>query len=79
MLNKILYGQAEAARLWYKNLWNGFLYCGFLVSKVDPCLFMSNTVISVVYVDDYLFFASSQSDIDKVMKYFKEDYPSYNW
>ena len=49
------------------------------MSKVDPCLFMSKTVICVVYVDDCLFWARSQYYIDNVMKYFKEDGPSYNW
>ena len=49
------------------------------MSKVDLCLFMSNTVICVVYVDDCLFWARSQSDIDNVMKYFKYYGTSYNW
>ena len=49
-----------------------------MMSKVDTCLFMSKTVICVVYVDDYLFWARSQSDIENVMKSFKEDGPSYN-
>ena len=40
---------------------------------------MSKTVICVVYVDDCLFWARSQSDIDNVMKSFKEDGTSYNW
>ena len=56
-----------------------FLERGFVKSKMYPCLFMSNTVICVVYVDDYLFWERSQSDIDNVMKSFKEDGPSYNW
>ena len=50
-----------------------------MMSKVDPYLFMSKTVICVVYVDDCLFWARSQSEIDNVMKSFKEDGPSYNW
>ena len=50
-----------------------------MVSKVNPCMFMSKTVICVVYVDNCLFWERSQSDIDNVMKYFKEDGPSYNW
>ena len=50
-----------------------------MMIKVDPCLFMSKTVIFVVYVDDCLFWARSQYDIGNVMKYFKEDGPSYNW
>ena len=78
-LKKGLYGQAEAARLWYENLQDGLLESGFVTSKVDPCLFMSKTVICVVYVDYCLFWARLQSEIDNVMKSFKEDGPSYNW
>ena len=58
-LKKSLYGQAEAARLWYEKLRNGLLERGFLMSKVDPCMFMSKTVICVVYVDDCFFWARS--------------------
>ena len=50
-----------------------------MMSNVDPCLFMSKTVIYVVYVDGCLFWEHSQSDIDNEMNYFKEDGPSYNW
>ena len=78
-LKKSLNGQAEAACLWYEKLRNGLLERGFMVSKVDPCLFMSKTVICVVCVDDCLFWSRSISDIDNVMKSFKEDGPSYNW
>ena len=78
-LKKSLYGQAEAARLWYEKLRNGLLERGFVMSKVDPCLFMSKTVICVVSVDDCLYWERSQSDIDNVMKSFKEDGTSYNW
>ena len=49
------------------------------MSKVDLCLFMSKTVICVVYVDDCLFWACSQSEIDNVMKSFQEDGTSYIW
>ena len=59
-LKKSLYGQAGAARLWYEKLRNGLLERGFVINKVDPCLFMSKTVICVVYVDDCLFWTRSQ-------------------
>ena len=49
------------------------------MSKVDPCLFVSKTVICVVYVDDCICWARSQSKIDYVMKSFKEDGTSNNW
>ena len=78
-LKKSLYGQAEAACQWYENLQNGLLERGFVISKVDPCLFVSKNVICVVYLDDCLFWACSKNDIDIVMKSFKEDGPSYNW
>ena len=42
-------------------------------------MFMSKTVICVVYVDYCLFWAHSQYYIDNVMKYFKEDGPINNW
>ena len=63
-LKKSLYGQAEAARLWYEKLRNGLLEHGFVTSKVDPCMFMSKPMICVVYVDNCLFWARSQSEID---------------
>ena len=50
-----------------------------MTSKVDPCLFMSKTVMCVVYVDDCLFWARSKYANHNVMKSFKEDDPSYNW
>ena len=54
-LKKSLYGQAEAACLWYEKLRNDFLERGFLMRKVYPFLFVSKTVFCVVYVDDCLF------------------------
>ena len=60
-LKKSLYSQGEAARLCYEKLQNGLLERGFLMNKVDTWLFMSKTVICLVYVDDCLFWARSQS------------------
>ena len=78
-LKKSLYVQAEAARIWYEKFRNGLLESDFVISKVDPCLFMYKTVICVVYVNDFLFWELSQSDIDNVMKPLKEYGSSYNW
>ena len=78
-LKKILYGQAKAARLCYEKLLNVLLEHGFVMSKVDTCLFMYNTVICVVYMDDCLFWARSKYEIDNVIKSFKEDVSSYIW
>ena len=40
---------------------------------------MSKNFICVIYVDDCLFWAHSQSEIGNIMNYFKDDGPSYNW
>ena len=50
-----------------------------MIINVDPFLFVSKTVICVVYVDDCLFWERSQSEIDNVIESFKEYGPSYNW
>ena len=39
---------------------------------VDPCLFISDKVICLTYVDDCLFFAPNLKDIDKVIKLMRE-------
>ena len=39
-LKESLYGQDKSARLLYEKLRNVFLDCDFVMSKVDPCLFM---------------------------------------
>ena len=70
-LNKILYVQYEYARLWYEKLIDGLLDSGFVVSEVYPCLFMSNTVIYVVYVNDRPFWSHLKSYIDKFHKVFQ--------
>ena len=43
-LKKIIYGQAKAALLWYKNCRNGLLESSFVMSMVDTCLFMYKNV-----------------------------------
>ena len=50
-----------------------------MVSKVDIFLFISKTIICVVYVDDFSFWERSKSEINNVMNSFKEDEPSSNW
>ena len=50
-----------------------------MVRKVDPYLFMPKTMICLVYVADCTFWSRSQYDIDKTMKYLKEDGTSKNW
>ena len=78
-LNKSLYGQAEAPRLWYEKLSAGLTARGFTASIVDPCLFISSKVQCIMYVDDCLWFYRNQKDMDDLLESFCTDGDEYNW
>jgi hypothetical protein len=64
-LKRSLYGQKDAPRIFFEYLKQNLLKCGYKQSEFDPCLFISEDVICLVYVDDCLFFSKSQDSIDK--------------
>ena len=41
-LNKSLYGLHQAPLSWYEHLKTNLEQCGFVPSKVDPCLFINH-------------------------------------
>jgi Reverse transcriptase (RNA-dependent DNA polymerase). len=51
-LRKSLYGLKQAPKTFFDKLRAGLLECGFIQSGIDPCLFMKDHMICVVYVDD---------------------------
>ena len=71
-LKRSLYGQRDAPRNFFKHLKGNLLKCKYKQSKFDPCLFISDSVICLVYVDDCLFFAKDQTSIDLSIKDIKE-------
>eukprot|EP00957_Ditylum_brightwellii_P186086 14167931-Ditylum_brightwellii.AAC.1 len=77
-LNKSLYGQADAPRMWHDKLRADLKARGFTACKDDPCLFISKKEGCIIYVDDCLWFARDNKDIDAVLKPFKEDGDKYN-
>ena len=56
-LKRSLYGMKQSPLNFYPRIKNGLEQHGFQQSKMYPCLFYNKTVICLVYVDDYLFFA----------------------
>eukprot|EP00957_Ditylum_brightwellii_P125783 9589151-Ditylum_brightwellii.AAC.1 len=44
-LNKSLYRQADAPRMWYDKLKASLEARGFTTCKADPCLFISKKVV----------------------------------
>ena len=45
-LKNSLYGSMTAHRLWYEKILQGLIDRGFVPSKMDPCLFISPTVLA---------------------------------
>ena len=56
-LKKSLYGLRQAPLKWFEKLRGSLIERGFKQSAQDPCLFLSDKVVAVVWVDDVLFFA----------------------
>ena len=71
-LKKSLYGLRQAPRNHFQNCRDSLEAIGFKQAiNVDPCLFISDKVICLVYVDDCLFFAKDQADIDLAIERLK--------
>jgi hypothetical protein len=54
-LLKSLYGLRQAPRTFFDKLRSGLLERGFIQSAIDPCLFIKQGIMCVVYVDDTIF------------------------
>jgi hypothetical protein len=78
-LKKSLYGSTTAPQLWYEKISKGLIDRGFVPSKMDPCLFISPTVLLVLYVDDCCIFARDPKDIDSLLKSFDDNSDEFNW
>jgi hypothetical protein len=75
-LKKSLYGLRQSPLNFFLHLKSGLEARGFVQSKHDPCLFVSNTVICLCYVDDCLFFAKCDDDIMGVIESLRKPEPT---
>ena len=65
-LKKSLYGLEQAPRNFFQHLKGKLEKIGFTSSEADPCLFISEKVICIVYVGDTLLFSPRTEYIDNV-------------
>ena len=72
-LKKNLYGLKQASFNWNELLKAGLLKQGFKQSQIDPCLYIKNNIICVIYVDDTIFFAPDASIIDNEINSLKSN------
>jgi Reverse transcriptase (RNA-dependent DNA polymerase) len=47
-----LYGLRQVPRSFFEKLREGLLERGYIQSQLDPCLFLKNQIMCVVYADD---------------------------
>ena len=67
-LNKSLYGLEHGSFSWHKKLTEILLARGFTESISDPCIFLSKTLIILVYVDDYILISKDGIAIPNFIK-----------
>lgn len=67
-LHKAIYGIKQAPRLWNRRLTNYLKSIGFVRCEYDHSLWMRDTVLILVYVDDLLVAGPSETERAKVKK-----------
>ncbi len=67
-LEKNIYGQKQAGRVWNSFLVEKLLSIGFTASLIDDCVFFCNDIIFIVYVDDGIFLGNDDSKLQEAMK-----------
>jgi len=64
LLKRAIYGLKDAPRAYFIHTKNKLEELNFRQSDADPCLFISPTVICLIYVDDALFVYKSPEEVD---------------
>ena len=71
-LKKTLYGLRQSPRAFWKYLTEKLELTGLKQSEFDPCLFVGEEVICIVYVDDLIFWSKQDDDIHDVAMNLRE-------
>jgi hypothetical protein len=66
-LKRALHGLKQSPLTWFAHLKTNLVKCGFKQSLNNLCLFYTNNVICLVYVDDCLLFAPDETDITDIL------------
>ncbi len=69
-----MHGLKQAGNNWFDTLKQSLLTREFSQSSIDPCLFVRPDCLIVVYVDDCLLFARSDTILDSVFSSLQKDF-----
>jgi hypothetical protein len=67
-LEKNIYGQKQAGRVWNSYLVDKLTSLGFTPSLIDDCVFFRDDIIFMVYVDDGIFLGNEDSKLQDAIK-----------
>jgi hypothetical protein len=77
-LRKSIYGLKQSPRNYFLHMKQKLEKLGFTQSNADPCLFISTTVICLIYVDDALLVYKDQSAVDSLTKRMEQEKMLFN-
>ena len=66
-LQKKLYGPKQAGHNWFEKLYSAHGNLSINLSKVDPCLFIGDNIIVLIYVDNCLIFLQDKDKINQLI------------
>jgi hypothetical protein len=72
-LKQTLYGLKQSPRYFFQYVTERLIKQGLTASKLDPCLFISKSLIVIIYVDDILIYGKSDNEINEVIEQLKQD------
>ena len=74
-LNKALYGLRQSGRRWYETI-RDYLRntCGLQPTAVEPCVFVGNNIILLLYVDDGFIITPTLPEADSLLSTLEREY-----
>jgi hypothetical protein len=67
-LKRTLYGLKQSPQYFFRYLTERLIKQGLMVLQFDPCLFISNSLIVIIYVDDILIYGRSDAEINDLIE-----------
>ena len=64
-LKKMFYGLRQRPRAFWKYMTSKMEICGMVQFNIDPCIFIGDKLMAIIYVDNIFFWSLDVNDIHK--------------